>query len=323
MAFDPKEVKKGDPISARGYNELGQAVKRGRHISGGAGMYARDVGDGLELAIAEYEAMDFQITGGPDAHGGYDWIQVVQDGTTKQWTQTGITGLAAHGDGVYPRNFGLPRPSGRVLVLIPPLRRVGNYVHAGQAWLNVGIGAKLPADDTVYHAVRAEGSSQWVFDALSPELSTTSDASVYVCCHSHSTSSTSSDGCPTGACPQCDGKAACHVSVQIDESLIGPSFSNPVCAGLFGIFNTVHVGGCAWSATIKQGANTMTVTLFWNGSRWEVEAMITGATGSGVAVYFGDGYDCKTVQTFDFSAGDSTCVCSNGGTCVVSVTPGD
>lgn len=142
-----------------------------------------------------------------------------------------------------------------------------------------------------------------------------------VCVKSSSSSSSSSTSheCPTHHCPHCPEPASCEVTIQIVSSLFGPSFDNPVCGGIIGQFVVTHLGGCTW--TLVDPATGLTAMLFWDGTRWTVEVIITGDTGSGIAIYHAD-YDCKTPTTFNFDDANSSCHCGGGvGTCVATVTP--
>lgn len=144
---------------------------------------------------------------------------------------------------------------------------------------------------------------------------------MYICCatSSSSSSSSTSDTCPTNACEHCTNPAACDVTVQIVGGLSGPTFTNPVCGGISGTFVVKHKSKCTWY--FEDPATGLSATLYYDGTQWTLECIITGDTGSGVAVYRGAGYDCKTPQVFSFDELASTCICTNGGDCNASVTP--
>jgi hypothetical protein len=314
MPFDFRDVKPGDPVRASEWNDLGHAVRDNMRISGGPGVYARNGGNGLEISVSQPDEMDFQITGGPDSNGGYDWVLVTHssagDGT---WVQTAITGGSDTGDPVYPRQHGLPKPTGRVLVLIPPLSRSGNYLTIGQAWLSVGLGNHLPAGDTVYHAVRADGDSQWMFDALAPELSTTSDAFVYVCCHSSSSSSSTSQHECKEACSHCTTKGGCVMHFDVNVCQWDYTSPEPSCVEMSGFYSLFHQSGCTWVATtaIAAGCNVLpagtpfsgvTATLSYAGG-WQLVVM--DAAGHSVTFIPGS-FNCDSPAGADLVYGGDT-----------------
>lgn len=85
-------VRPGDPFSARDRNRVIEAVRRGGLLRTGAGLVARQFGNGRGIArINEFERTRIKLTGGYSA--GYPWKEVVRSGGG--WVDTGRTGSAA------------------------------------------------------------------------------------------------------------------------------------------------------------------------------------------------------------------------------------
>lgn len=146
---------------------------------------------------------------------------------------------------------------------------------------------------------------------------------AYICCSmSHSSSSsTSSDGCPTNACIHCAPDAPCDLQIATNCIAGGDPPFYLDCAGMNGNWTVTHVKGtCEWFApdgtnTSGTGNNGTSCELFYNGTEWIIELV-----GHGHIVHFvlPGSYTCHGKYTAKFHDSD-ICTEINPGMCGAAV----
>jgi hypothetical protein len=124
MSYRSKTYRPGDRVVAREETEISREVERIGQIRGSAGVLVRDGAIALDLP----ERIYIRLTSSANGDGGYAWKEVLP-AALGTWIDSGRTGSAS-ADPAYERGTKL---------------------------------TTLTAGDTVYEAMRAETTGEWLF----------------------------------------------------------------------------------------------------------------------------------------------------------------
>ncbi|HXS24473.1 MAG TPA: hypothetical protein VN719_09600 [Gemmatimonadales bacterium] len=130
--FNPPTYKPGDLIRASDKNAQNREIQRLGQVRGGSAIAARSGPGGLEIDLLVPEEIDAQLTSTADADGGYQWQEVIFDGTA--WSTTGRTGGNLNGGSNYDPTYE---------------RRIDDRT--------------LSAGPTVFRMIRSPTSGAWLF----------------------------------------------------------------------------------------------------------------------------------------------------------------